>query len=219
VADQFRAAGYQSASIDGGMDDVTRRARIRDLGDGRLQVLTSCEIISEGTDIPVVSAAILLRPTQSLSLALQQMGRALRPFPGKARALILDHAGNCLRHGLPDEDREWSLAGRKRRAKKGSDESNFPVRQCEQCFAVHRPAPVCPSCGFVYQIRARQVEEIEGELQQVDPAEIRRDRRREQARADTIEDLISIGRARGYKNPVGWAHFVWKARSCRRAAA
>ena len=83
VAEAFRQAGFHAASIDGSLDDKTRRQRIEDLGAGKLHVLTSCEIISEGTDIPVVGGALLLRPTQSLSLALQQIGRALRPYPGK----------------------------------------------------------------------------------------------------------------------------------------
>ncbi|MCK7581523.1 MAG: hypothetical protein MZV65_41790 [Chromatiales bacterium] len=85
VAEAFRAAGFQAASIDGTMDDATRAQRIADLGSGALNVLTSCEIISEGTDIPRVSGAILLRPTQSLALYLQQVGRVLRTISRQAR--------------------------------------------------------------------------------------------------------------------------------------
>ena len=109
VAQQFIQAGYKSACIDGKMDDYSRRAAIEALGSGNLHVLTSCEIISEGTDIPIVGAAILLRPTKSLGLYLQQVGRAMRPYPGKEYTIILDHVGNVDRHGLPDEYREWSL--------------------------------------------------------------------------------------------------------------
>jgi len=91
VAESFRAAGFQAASVDGALSASEQDRRIADLGRGGLHVLTSCELISEGTDIPVVSAAIMLRPTQSVALALQQMGRALRVYPGKERAVILDH--------------------------------------------------------------------------------------------------------------------------------
>jgi DNA repair protein RadD len=134
VAEQFRAAGFRSESIDGSMADTDRKRLIDALGTGKMHVLTSCEIVSEGTDIPVVAAAILLRPTQSLALHLQQVGRALRPVyvPGanvatregrlsaiassaKPRAVILDHVGNTLRHGLPDEGWEWSLEGKPKR--------------------------------------------------------------------------------------------------------
>lgn len=73
-----------------------------------MDIITSCDIISEGTDIPRVECAIMLRPTKSLSLYLQQVGRVLRPFPGKSDAVILDHAGNVMRHGMPQEDRDWA---------------------------------------------------------------------------------------------------------------
>jgi len=217
VAEQFRAAGYQAASIDGKLDGQVRRQRIADLADGQLHVLTSCEIISEGVDIPVVSAAILLRPTQSLGLSLQQMGRALRPHPGKERALILDHAGNCLRHGLPDDDREWSLAGGKRSGRRTTDEPNIPIRQCERCYHVHRPAPACPKCGFVYEVQSRQIDEVEGELQQVDPKALRRSRAYEERQARTYKELVELGKTREYNNPHGWANrrMVGRAKSMR----
>lgn len=216
VAASFQAAGFSAASIDGGMDSDLRAQHVADLGAGRLQVLTSCDIISEGVDIPVVSAAILLRPTQSLGLYLQQVGRVLRPAPGKRRAVILDHVGNCFRHGLPDDDRDWSLQGREKRHGTASDA--MPVRQCGECYHVHRPAPVCPRCGYVYPVQSREVEEVAGELEQVDVAEVRRAAKREQARAKSVEDLVELGRARGYKNPHAWARFVWQARMGKRAA-
>jgi len=217
VAAAFSAAGYAAASVDGKMEPGIRAARIADLGAGRLQVLTSCEIISEGVDVPVVAAAILLRPTQSLGLYLQQVGRVLRPAPGKERAVVLDHVGNVYRHGLPDDEREWSLLGRPKGAK--ADPAEAPVRQCEQCFAVHRPAPVCPRCGFVYPVMVREIEEVAGELEQVDPMEVRRVAKQAQAAARSLEELQELGRKLGHKP--GWARFVWQAREAKakRAAA
>jgi len=216
VADAFLVAGYQAASIDGKMDQITREQRISDLGSGKLQVLTSCDIISEGTDIPVVSVGIMLRPTMSLGLHIQQTGRILRTAPGKTRALILDHIGGVYRHGLPDEPYDWNLEGRQKRPASASDAA--PVRQCSNCFHVHRPAPVCPRCGYVYPVQSREVEEVDGTLEQVDPAEVRRAMKREQARAKSLEDLVKIGKERGYKNPHAWARFVWQARQAKRAA-
>jgi len=83
VAEAFRAQGIAAATLDGAMDRGIRRRTIADLGTGQLKVLTSCDIVSEGTDIPSVTGAILLRPTDSLGLHLQQVGRVLRPAPGK----------------------------------------------------------------------------------------------------------------------------------------
>ncbi|MFN4244505.1 MAG: DEAD/DEAH box helicase, partial [Tepidisphaerales bacterium] len=94
------------------MDRGVRKQLVRDFGRGIIQVLTSVDVISEGFDVPGIVGAILLRPTQSLGLYLQQVGRALRTAPGKEAAIILDHVGNSQRHGLPDDPREWSLLGR-----------------------------------------------------------------------------------------------------------
>ncbi|MBK1656037.1 DEAD/DEAH box helicase [Allochromatium vinosum] len=214
VAEAFRAAGFQAASIDGTMDDATRAQRIADLGSGALNVLTSCEIISEGTDIPRVSGAISLRPTQSLALYLQQVGRVLRPFPGKREAVILDHVGNVHRHGLPDDPRQWDLNATKRtKRRREQDEAEVRIRQCEQCYTVHRPAPKCPSCGFVYPVQGREIEQVAGELTRVDPAEIRRLAKREQSEAQSLAELQALAARRGYKP--GWAEHVWRSRQQR----
>lgn len=215
VAASFNAAGLKAASIDGKLPDDERSARISALGAGQLNVLTSCEIISEGTDIPIVSAALLLRPTQSLGLYLQQVGRVLRPHPGKTRAVVLDHVGNVYRHGLPDDDREWSLDASSRSKRKKDDEVNLPIRQCEKCYHVHRPAPECPNCGFVYEVKTRQLEVVEGELEEVSPEALRRKAeekkaKRRQGQAVTLLELHQLAEERGYKPE--WADFVWNAR-------
>jgi superfamily II DNA or RNA helicase len=211
VAEQFLAAGYRAACLDGGTDDATRKRLIDGLGDGSLQVLTSCEIVSEGTDVPIVAAAILLRPTQSEGLYLQQVGRVLRPYPGKRVALILDHAGNCLRHGMPDDDRIWTLEGRKRKAKKNEDPEALSVRQCPQCFRVYQAfLRACPGCGLEAVARERKLEERPGELVKIEKAKIEQERRREVARCKSFEDLQILARAKGYRP--GWARHVWDAR-------
>lgn len=223
VAAAFNAAGYPAAVLDGNLDPVERAARVAALGNGRLKVLTSCDIISEGFDLPVVTAAILLRPTQSLSLHLQQVGRVLRPAPGKERAVILDHVGNCLRHGLAEEVREWSLEGAKKRKRgSGPDDEVTAHRQCPSCFCVHTPAPLCPQCQHVYEVKERTPEQVEGQLHElkVDMEALRamREKKMQQGRAQSLDDLVALGKARGYKNPHGWARNIWLARSKRRAA-
>jgi superfamily II DNA or RNA helicase len=112
VAERFAARGYRAAHLDGDTPKEERRQLIAALGAGGVQIISNCGLISEGLDVPAVHAAILLRPTKSLALYLQQVGRTLRPSPNKERALILDHAGNVFRHGLPDHARDWSLADR-----------------------------------------------------------------------------------------------------------
>jgi DNA repair protein RadD len=220
VAQAFCAAGYSAATLDGTLDRQERRRRVRALADGSLRVLTSCEIISEGFDIPVVTAAILLRPTKSLGMHLQQVGRVLRIAPGKDRAIILDHVGNCLRHGLAEEVREWSLEGRPKKKKKASEDDDAPpVRQCPQCYACHVPAPICPECGHTYEAKKREIEQQDGELVELSAAWMAKQRRQEQAGAQTLQELIEIGRARGYRMPQFWARKVWSARQGKQAFA
>ena len=210
VAEEFRRAGFSAASIDGTLHDTDRRARIRDLGNGTLNVLTSCEIISEGTDIPVVAAAILLRPTASLSLYLQQIGRALRPYPGKEHAIILDHVMNAYRHGLPDEDRVWTLEGDDKAKRQQKDE--VKGKQCPECYYFHEPARKCPACGFEYISSGGQgLTQVAGELIEADPAVLmaaRREELREERDCKTLDDFQALAKRRGYKP--GWAFFRWK---------
>lgn len=145
VAARFIARGYRAAHLDGDTPKDERRRLIAALATTEVQVLCNCGLISEGLDVPTVAAAILLRPTQSLALYLQQVGRALRPASGKARALILDHAGNVYSHGLPDAPRSWSLDGRAREAR-----GTAPVRRCPGCGAINAlTAESCSECGTV----------------------------------------------------------------------
>jgi superfamily II DNA or RNA helicase len=173
--------------------------------------MTSCELVSEGFDLPAVRAAILLRPTASLAMHLQQVGRALRPAPGKAEAIILDHAGNCLRHGLAEDDREWSLDGRAIREKK---EAAVAIAQCPKCFNVFRGS-ACGRCGQERKPEARKVDEADGELRRLDAAEVERRHamRREEWDCKTLADWQALAKARGHK--LGWAFIRWRERSAK----
>ena len=220
VAAQFAAAGYRAASVDGTMEDSVRSARIRGIGDGRLNVLTSCDLISEGTDIPVVSGAILLRPTKSLGLHLQQIGRVLRPKPDGSHAIILDHVGNVHRHGLPDAPREWTLDTKPKKPPAPA------TKTCEACFQVFAVGPgwmqePCenePDCVFAQKKldERKPLEVVDGTLEIVTEEDaIRRKKLRELLRGnETLHELQVIGRIRGYK--VKWARYVFDAQQQRR---
>jgi DNA repair protein RadD len=216
IAQRFNEAGIPAAHLDGETDDITRDATIENFRSGKIKILSNVEIVSEGFDLPAIEAAFLLRPTRSLALFLQQCGRALRPFPGKNEALIFDHAGNCKLHGLPDDERQWSLDGR---IKRKSKSEAAPVKQCPKCYAMlSAGAGTCKWCGFAFEVQAREMNEISGELKELDLEEQRRIRKHEQAGAQSLEDLIRIGQARGYRNPERWANYVWKARQVKQAA-
>lgn len=216
VVDQFNAAGISAAHVDGETETEERDNTIRRFERGEIKVVSNVELFGEGFDLPALEVAILLRPTQSLGLYLQQVGRALRPFPGKEAAIILDHAGNCQRHGLPCDEREWTLAGRADRKKKNGDPASS-VRVCGKCFAAARiGATACSYCGTPFAIKSRQVEEKEGELEQVDPATFKA--RKVQGSARTFDELVALGKERGYKRPYLWAKHVFNARQARTIA-
>lgn len=214
VAALFTGAGFPSTCLDGKLSREIRRDVVKDFREGRIRVMTSCDIISEGFDLPAIEVAISLRPTKSLALWIQQSGRALRPFPGKEYALILDHSGNIERHGLPDEDRLWSLDGRLKKSKK---EKKASIRVCPKCFAAQPfGSTSCSFCGYAFLVSPREVEHIEGQLVEVDPRLLRRKLAQEQAGADTLEALIQLGRKRGHKDPFRWARHVWQARQAKK---
>lgn len=211
VSASFVRAGFRSTRIDGEMQRAERREIVDRFKRGEIDVLTSCEIISEGFDLPAIECAILLRPTMSLGLHLQQVGRALRPHPGKTEAIILDHAGNTMRHGMPDDEREWSLEGRPKQTRQAMDKVEC-VRTCPKCFAAAKlTAPCCPYCGSAFLAKPREVKERDGELEEVNRLALR-ERRVEQGRADTLQALIELGKQRNYRNPYFWAKRVFDSR-------
>ncbi len=208
VAAEFNANGIPAAHIDGGTDDTERDKAIIDFANGKILVITNVNILSEGFDLAsiaqqdvTIDCVVDLAPTQSLVNALQRWGRALRPAAGKT-AILLDHAGNVMRHGLPDEDRAWTLEGVKKKKRKTDedDEEDVKVKCCPECFSIHAPDPVCPNCGHVYEIKARKIEHIEGELKEIQQAQIeqmRRTRMLQQGKAQTVHELIAQGMSRG----------------------
>jgi len=212
VCQDFSAAGYRSACIHGGLGVKDRDDILVRLAGGELDVVTACDVISEGVDVPGATVAILLRPTKSLGVYLQQVGRVLRPKSGK-RAVILDHSGNCFEHGLPDQERRWDLNTEKTKRRRKDGEA--PVRQCPMCYRVHDPSPRCPGCGYVYPVTARgDVEYMEGELEKVTAENVRKDLRREQGKARTLQELMALAARTGRSK--AWARFVWRSRVDRR---
>jgi DNA repair protein RadD len=205
VAQEFRMRGYSAEAVDGAMDDADRKRILDGLGNGSVQVVCSCDLISEGTDIPAIACAILLRPTMSEGLYIQQVGRALRTMEGKEHAIILDHVGNVLRHGLPDMERVWSLEGKPKGKRKTSDEPSMSVKQCKSCFAVFAPAPQCPECGAAVELQGRKIEHVDGELTEITAVD-RKLKRMEVGQARTLDDLKRIASERGYKR--GWVYHM-----------
>lgn len=232
LAQEFRNAGYSAVSVDGNMEDYRKREAIDGLASGKYHVVTSCELISEGVDVPVCAVAILVRPTKSLALAIQQMCRPLTPVycdgmpldtpeqrhaamaaGRKPHAIILDHAGVIKEHGFPDDVREWTLDEQPKKKRKSNQTPAIRMRHCSQCEAIHKPAPACPRCGYVYPSAGREIEYVEGELVQltdIDKKRMFEERKQAIRMARTEDQLREVAKRYGYKE--GWVFYMMKAR-------
>lgn len=201
TAEMFRQAGINALHIDGDTPRIVREAATEDFKAGKIRVICNVDLISEGYDIADMDAVILARPTQSLTLYIQQSMRAMRQDknnPGKV-AVIIDAVGNCYRHGLPDDDREWSLENKK---KKTGVKLELPLKVCPKCYGAHKPGPVCPLCGYRYPVEERaEPEKRAGQLAEIVELEKKR-LRQEIGRARDVITLEQIAMNRGYKP--GW---------------
>jgi DNA repair protein RadD len=217
VVAKFNQEGIHAEHVDGETGKDARDRAIERFKNGDTQVLSNVELFSEGFDVPKMEVAILLRPTQSLGMYLQQIGRALRPCEGKIMAVILDHVGNCQCHGLPDSLRTWTLEGSDR-SSRGNQEKGGSVKICPSCFAAQVSGrDQCAFCLFAFPITPREVPEKEGQLEEVDVSSLqKRHSRYEQGRSQTLDDLYRLGLSRGYKNPRAWAYYVFKGRQAKK---
>lgn len=148
VADAFNAAGITADTVEGGTAIKDRKRMYSDLRDEKILVLTSCNVISIGFDEPSVEVGLMLRPTQSSALHLQQIGRVMRisPQTGKQYGIILDQAGNLERLGFPEDIKDYHLPVQ---AQKDSEGGNPPpTKPCPQCGRIVLSFIVkCPDCG------------------------------------------------------------------------
>ena len=211
VAADFRDAGFHFEAVHGELKEEEQDALVEKLDRHEIDGLVSVDLVSEGFDLPAIECAIFLRPTASLSLWVQMVGRVLRPSPGKEFAIILDHVGN-YKLGLPDDKFEWSLEGQE---KGNKAKPKGTVRQCLECFGVHRPAPECPYCGHVYEVKERaELEEVEGKLVEIESMRLRSEERKKMiAKCKTYEDFLAVANKLGYKE--SWARIRFDLRKNR----
>lgn len=235
VVAEFNAAGWRFALLVGEphMKDSERTAVNEAIRNGALHGVCTVDLVGEGYDVPSISCVIMLRPTASESLFIQQAWRAGRPEPkiNKQVWYLLDHVGNVGRvidgvfvpkHGLPQIDRIWTLDGKEKgKGKKKEEEKAIALLQCPACFIVHEPAAICPSCGHVYQVKERKIEQVDGELvrisDELNAEAMRLNNRREVGRAQSLEELQKIEQERGYKR--GWARAVFESRQRKQQPA
>lgn len=167
LRDTFVAGGIRAEHADAKTPPDVRDALWEDLAKGRVQVAWNVGLTTYGWDCPAVSCVILERPTESLTLFRQMVGREQRPCEGKADAILLDHAGAVHRHGLIEDDPEWDLEGNCGGKGKPRDAA-LSVRMCIQCWAAFRSTErACPACGWQYVARTQEIKVADGQLQEI----------------------------------------------------
>lgn len=199
TAYMFNRAGIPAVHVDATTPKAERAQAMQDFRDGKIKVLCNCDLFGEGIDVPSMQTTILLRPTKSLTLFIQQSMRGMRidkNNPNK-RAIILDHVGNIMRFGLPSTEHQWSLEGCKTTAR-AKQEAQVKIMVCKKCFSVYAPAKCCPYCGAVNEVEHKEIEQKQGKLKEFTEAELKA-RRMEVGKAKTFEELQEIAKTRGYK--------------------
>lgn len=207
MANEFNAAGIKAKHIDGDTSKAERDAAIEYFRQGEIMVLCNVDLISEGFDVPDCTTAILLRPTRSLGLFIQQSMRPMRYKPGKT-AIIIDHVGNVARFGTPDLEREWSLEPKKEANTTVLEEN--PVKQCPECFyTVKRNTTICPECSYQFGQEEKEIEHVDSELVEVGSFNFTTNYKKPED-CKNMKELYQLAKSRGYKP--GWAYYQGKLR-------
>lgn len=198
--------------FDGDTPEQERKQIVADFKSGKIRILSNVNLIGEGFDVPDCDCVILLRPTQSLALYIQQSMRCLRPGTGK-KAIIYDLVGNVYRHGMPTDNHDWQLT-KPMKCLNVTAVEELLVRECKKCYRVYKGTkPICPYCGFNNGKTRKEIEqETDAELQKIEEMH-KKKQRMEVGRARDLESLIQIGINRGYKNPRYWAIQIMKSRN------
>ena len=206
IVEELASVGIRAAMLDGTTEKGLRTVTLELFKRGGLDVLVNVELFTEGFDCPDIEAVAMLRPTQSTGLYLQMLGRLSRPAPGKKEGIVLDLAGNGFRHGLYDDDREWSLD---MDVEKEQKEKLPSLATCEVCMgAFPAAAKVCPYCGSAKVAKQRVIRTEKGRLVEMKRMEKekkekeKRKKAKEKSGLDCYADALKFARKQGYK--AGW---------------
>ncbi|MDW4303888.1 DEAD/DEAH box helicase family protein [Staphylococcus saprophyticus] len=205
VAEKFKDNGYDALQVDGKTPKQQRELAMEMFREGKVNILVNAELYGEGVDVPDCECVILLRPTESLTLFIQQTMRAMRYQPNK-QAIIIDHVGNWYRHGLPDTEHNWKehFEGGK---KKKSKDNSVPIKECPECFGVVESSyTICPYCGCEFPKEMQEDYDLilNAELEEVTEDKVIQLNLKTAEECETVEELYQLAKENGYKP--GWAY-------------
>lgn len=220
VCEMFNKEGISARHMDSHTPEKERESILSDFKEGKFKILCNCNLISEGITLPSAEAGLLLRPTLSLTLYIQQAMRCLTPNEDK-KAIIIDYVNNVQRHGMPTMNRDWTLDSKVEEYCNDNEDGTLKIRICPECFSTFETAPVCPFCGAEYEITPIEIQNIkEIQLKKVEEAREEKRQKIMSARAEKVKgytkpeqcqnfyELVEYGKMCGYKP--GWAVFQAK---------
>lgn len=214
IAQAFNDAGIKAAHVDSKTPAGERSKIMADFKAGKIMVLCNCDLISEGYDVKDCSCVVMLRPTESLVLYIQQSMRSMRYLPGK-HAVIIDQVGNFKKFGTPSAPHKWTLEDRKKKKGNGGGQLGPPVRTCEKCFAViPAQSRTCPICGAEIEVTKADLDIDRNakldDVTQFKPFETNYIVTKKLAELNSMQELYAYAEAKGYKR--GWAWYQGKQR-------
>lgn len=217
LAHEFNLNGITAAHADSKTPRREREQIMADFKTGKITVLCNVDLISEGFNVPDCGVVILMRPTASLVVYIQQSMRGMRYKPGK-RSLIIDHVGNIERFSPPNAERNWSLKGRPKRKGKQREQELDKYTTCEVCSAVFdkTETSTCPICG--HEIETEKSSELNidknAELEKIDTQNFQMKTNyvitKKPEELTTVEELKAYAKAKNYKP--GWIYFQQKSK-------
>ena len=211
LMESFNKAGIKAGHIDGTTETEERDLTLKKLESGEITVLCNCLVLTEGWDCPSAEVCVLARPTKSLGLYLQMVGRVLRPMAGKDEAIIIDHSGAVYEHGFVDDEFEWDLDPKKKvqESKKRETKKERSPITCDKCFTVYSSSRTCPSCGSVHIKKGRSLFVGDGVLGEIDKASRKQKKKEysEDKKREWFSMLRGYAETKGYKD--GWAYYKY----------
>ena len=196
IVNELRKSGVRAEHLDANTPQDERNNIIARLASGETEVISNCMILTEGFDLPDIGCIVLARPTRSLGLFRQMIGRGLRPAKDKPDVIVLDHSGGVYRHGRPDDAIEWTL-DTDRKARNVTHEARVgkhhdPLCECTACGHLRIRGLACDNCGWEPQRPGRDVKVIDADLVEIGAA-------RADATRVAAEREIFYAELRGYQ--------------------
>jgi DNA repair protein RadD len=211
IADELISHGVKAEYLDGDTSIEDREGTLSRLNTGVTEIVVNVAVLTEGFDAPEVGCLILARPTKSLGLYRQMIGRALRIAPDKKDAIILDHSGSVHDHGLPSDRIDWTLSPDLRAhnpvqaARKRGDAPK--LHECPSCKALKLGGMACGNCGWEPKQHGQRVDFADGELGLVIGGKAQRRQMSRDEQLTFYRELRGFARRRNMKKPDEWAFY------------